>query len=229
MINTIALEALHRAEFIEFLRATYKICSNSAQNSPEMQKKLDVLLNIIKLLDDKYNEEISNAGSKELGLIDAQRDYAIIGISKTAWGYTYHKDIDKRSAAFMVYNRIESYGANIADLNDAAQSVVMDNLVRDLKNDPELLEAVKKLGFADWVEYMGTKNQEFVQKYNQEHHGLEDGEPAPSDKEQALNAYSEVKEQIETEQKDSPAPDTLKTVKNLNTLIERYADIIRYQ
>lgn len=225
MITGIKLPLLRNSEFIQFIKDFLGI---SLKNKPEalnVQTEYDNLVGELAQLEALYVKEQGNALTESIAGLDTRRDRAMLGIAGVVNGFTYHFDAETAKHADNLGRQIGQYGSGIAKENYQAETAIIDNLLTDLTNKPELDAAINALQLKAWVTELTTANTAFNEAYLQRTQQL--GAVNPTTllaKRVAVNtAYYELRDFIDSYFTINKGAEPYKKVTaELNALIEQY-------
>ncbi len=165
MITGIELPKLRNSEYIQFIKNSLAITQANDPVALNVQVQYDELLRMLVILDGLFITEQGNAITEDISALDTRRDRAITGFSLAISGYTYYFDPAIAQHAEALNKQIKQYGGSIARENYQAESAIIDNLLADLNNKPELADAINALHLKDWKAELETANKAFNDAY----------------------------------------------------------------
>lgn len=229
MINSITLAALRNAEFLQFSNDALSIVQRNDPAALSVTTWYNAFKTVTTEIDALFKTDQSSAITETLQELDVRRDNAINGILFTVQGYTYHFAPTTAAAAKILEHHLSVFGAGIARTNLQSETAILNSIVTDLKNKPELIGAIAALGMDSWVTELDTANKTFSTKYldrTQEMGAVSpdtikakrlEGAAAWYKLRDKLNAYYEINEGAEP---------WAKTINDLNALTEQYNALI---
>ncbi len=167
MFTPTYLMMLRKEEMIELLRSTLDICHQNDANALKLNTQVDALSSIVDQLDDALVYERENEFTKELELLDRDRDDAITGLRYGFIMNTYHQHPKVKGAAQTLLDRVDSYGNRIARMNYESESAVIINLINDFETEENLKAALQRVGLQNWVDRLKIANQKFRALYTE--------------------------------------------------------------
>jgi hypothetical protein len=167
MLTKTELKQLHKEEFIEAMRSTVEICNTNDPKDLQISSFVTALHIMVLGLDDSILYEQGKPLTRELEILDEERDSAITGTRYGFIMFTYHKTPAKKAAAQLLLERLDSYGSGIARMNNESESTILQNFVNDCKTIEKYKKALMLLGLEEWIEDVETANNAFNKKYQQ--------------------------------------------------------------
>lgn len=165
MINSIDLAKLRNPEYIQFIKNCLAITQSNDPAALNVQEQYDDLLRMLVLLEGLFITDQGNPVTEDVTELDTRRDRAISGLSLAINAYTYYFDPVIAKHAENLNRQITQYGGGIARENYQAESAIIDNLLADLTNKPELATAINTLRLNDWKEELQAANTAFNDAY----------------------------------------------------------------
>ena len=92
---------------------------------------------------------------------DLRRDRAITGIVLVVNGFTYYHEEGWSQPALLLQSSINKYGSSIPNQSFIAETAIINNLLGDWDNTPELQDALKTFRLQPWAEELRTSNKLF--------------------------------------------------------------------
>jgi hypothetical protein len=224
MVHKVHNPKLRIAESTQFFGDVLNICKQSNPAELNIKTQWSELETSYKTLNERFKKTPASLKTAELATLDERRDNAIVCLRKLADGYTNHHDGAKKQAGKQLLIAIDKYGKSISRMNYPAETSVLDNLVVDLKNEPDNAAAIKLTGLADTVAEIKSANDLFNQTYLERV-----GEAAEKD----LNAAGEVVQEcrlkynalikhIEAHATIHPSEAYDALIRQLNNLIDKF-------
>jgi hypothetical protein len=165
MINGITLNSLRNAEFIQFIKGILAIILSNGPAALNVQVQYDSVQAMLTALETLFITEQGSAITADISALDARRDRAITGFTLLVNALTYHFNPDTAKQAETLKKLFEKYGSGIARENYQAETAIIDNLIADLNNKPEMAAAINALQLNDWQKEMQTANTAFDAAY----------------------------------------------------------------
>lgn len=229
MISGIKLRALRNGEFIQFIRNFLELTLKNDPAKLNVEAQYDALLKLADELEELFVKERVGALTQEIAVLDARRDRALTGINQVVNGYCYHFDADTAKHASSLARQIDHYSKAIARENYIAETPVLNKLLSDFKEKPELEAAIDALQLRSWLDELALANSSFLEAYLQraEKVGSIDPTTQLEKREQLYPAYYELRDVINSQFTISRgAPAFAKITAELNGLIEMYKKTI---
>jgi Family of unknown function (DUF6261) len=228
MINSIDLEKLRNAEYIQFS----KDCSSIVQlNNPadlQVQSKYDSFNSKRAELEVLFKKSTANPITTEIEALDARRDGAITGIQMVIRGFSYHFNPDIANPAKLLLNDLKIYTSPIASENYQAETAILTNLIADWESKPELTQAITALNLLDWKNEIKAANELFDTKYIARTLDLGSASPdnLKSKRTEANACYYDLRNHIDAHNTLNTSPLLIKTINEINALIAQYNALI---
>lgn len=229
MISGIRLRALRNGEFIQFIRNFLEFTLKNDPAKLNVQARYDALLKLADELEELFVKESYSDLTQELVALDARRDKAVIGINWVVKGYCNHFDADTAKHADILARQIEHYSKAIARENYIAETPVLNKLLSDFKEKPELEAAINALQLRSWFDELAEANASFLEAYLQRAQKVGSIDPTTQleKREQLYPAYYELRDLINSQFTISRgAPAFAKITAELNGLIDMYKKTI---
>lgn len=224
MIEAITLQNLRNAEFIQFSKDFTALVNTNDPTLLSVQPQYDSLMGKITELESLFKNATSNPITAEIEALDLNRDQAINGIIAMIEAYSYHYDTILFGAAMVLRTNLKLYGAGIAKENYHSETAIINNLIADWENKPELAGAISTLKLGDWVSRLKSFNQDFNQQYlaRTKDFATVSPENLKGKRTEAMTAYYDLRKFLEAFStiRNEPAYD--KTFNELNILIAQY-------
>lgn len=167
MISAIKLFILRNAEYIQFIKSFLAIVLDNNPTALNVQLQYNSLQAMLKELENIFITEQGSAITGDVTAIDARRDRALTGIIQLVGGYTYHYNPETAKHAETINRQIIKYGQNIARQNYQAETAIIDNLLVDFTNKPEVAAGITALNLDDWKKELEQANTAFNAAYMQ--------------------------------------------------------------
>jgi Family of unknown function (DUF6261) len=138
---------------------------------------------------------------------------------------TYHFNPDIAKQAEALKKLIDNYGGGIARENYQAETAIIDNLVADLTNKPEMNAAITALQLIDWRKEMETANTAFDAAYllRTQELGAANEDTLIAKRQETNEAYYKLRNFIDSFFIiNEGAEPYKKTTNELNALIDQY-------
>jgi len=177
-----------------------------------------------------FKAERGSAMTDAIIALDARRDNAIIGIRLFINAFTYHFDDAMRTYAELLEHNLSLYGSSIARENYQSETAIINKILVDWTNKPELVTAVKALQLTEWKVELETANQAFNTQYLARNTEMGAAVPDNTVKDNRLlttNAYYQLRDFIISHHTISnQAAPYKKVVNEINSLIEQYTALL---
>jgi hypothetical protein len=225
MINAIDLAKLRNAEYIQFIKNLLAIVQTNDPAALNVQAPYDAAAVRLAELEALFVTEQGSATTEEVTAMDARRDRAVTGFTLLVKALTYHFDPATAKQAETLNRLVTQYGGGIARENYQAETAIIDNLVADLDNKPDLTAALSALQLDDWKKEMQTANTAFNAAYLKRtlQLGAVSNETLFAKRVEANEAYYKLRDYINSyfTINEGAAPYG-KTSNELNALIDQY-------
>lgn len=225
MINSINLLTLRNAEFLQYMSDFSSLVENNDPALLNVATQHTALKTKVGEIEQLFKTSRASTITKELTELDEKRDQAINGISTVIDGFGYYFDASKSEPAGLLSAHLKEYGAGIYRLNYQAETAILEEIVSDWENKPELLAALTTLGLVDWKDELKANNAAFNQRYlaRTQEYGAASPETLKGKRDETMAAYYELRKFLEAYATiDSANPLYTKTINELNALIEQY-------
>ncbi len=211
-------------EFVQFFVDVIGLCEKNNPETLNINVQLETLKETNARLDEAFKRDQKSGVTKQLTLLDQQRDEDIICLRMLADAFSHYFEEDKKNAGERILTCIDKYGSSIYRMNYHAETSTVDNLGKELKNTAELAEAINTLGIADVVDHMAGTNDQFKDLYQQrvQEEAANNDVSAGEIIKEALNNYHTLVTHIEAHATITPSDAYTKLINELNGLIERY-------
>ncbi|MNI49814.1 hypothetical protein D3C87_867850 [compost metagenome] len=198
MINSIVLQPLRNAEYIQFLTDTLNIVSKNNPVALNVSTQYDALLVAKDNAEKLFKISQASLVTEEIEALDKRRDDAINGINLHIQSLTYSSDLVINKYAKTLSAHLALFGPHIAIENYQSETTILRNIVNDWETKAELQEAITALNLGNWLTELETANNDFNQAYIKRNEELA---AAPTDKLRELrnianNCYYKLRTRI---------------------------------
>jgi hypothetical protein len=225
MIKGITLPLLRNSEFIQYIKDFLSITLKNDPAALKVKGEYDNLLLQSAALEALYVKEQGSALTESIAMLDARRDRAMLGIAGVVNGFTYHFDAETAQHAENLARQIGQYGGSITKENYQAETAIIDNLLSDFTNKPELEAAIGALQLKAWRDELSTANKAFNETYLQRTQQLGATDPATmlTKRVEVNTAYYELRDFINSYFTiNKGAEPYKKAAAGLNALVDQY-------
>ena len=162
--------------------------------------------------------------SPEIQALDTLRDNNFKGIHLVISGYMKHYDPEVRAAATLLNKNIKLYGPEINKLNYQAETSVIESMISDWENRPELANAIVVLNLRDWSGEFKRNNIDFNTLYTQrtQEYGGRTQDKLKNKREEVAQAYRVLVENINARNTLDDTGKYTKVANELNALSNQY-------
>lgn len=211
------------SEHLQFFEDVGAICAKTDVAAIKLQSQVNALVQATLELSNSFKKQTGSEHTLTMSRIDTSRDIDIKLMRKVASACSYHFDEEKAKAARLILRTIDKYGKAISQLNYQAQTTVLNNLGKDLKQTKEAA-AIELLGLTDVCDHMtelnSTFNTEFLTRLD-ERAKANDVKTAELIK-VAILKWQELDTFIDANLVLNPSEALTTLVKKLDELIEAY-------
>ena len=162
--------------------------------------------------------------SPEIQALDTLRDNNFKGIHLVISGYMKHYDPEVRAAATLLNKNIKLYGPEINKLNYQAETSVIESMISDWENRPELANAIVVLNLRDWSGEFKRNNIDFNTLYTQrtQEYGGRTQDKLKNKREEVAQAYRVLVENINARNTLDETGMYTKVINEINALSNQY-------
>lgn len=162
--------------------------------------------------------------SPEIQALDTLRDNNFKGIHLVISGYMKHYDPEVRAAATLLNKNIKLYGPEINKLNYQAETSVIESMISDWENRPELANAIVVLNLRDWSGEFKRNNIDFNTLYTQrtQEYGGRTQDKLKNKREEVAQAYKVLVENINARNTLDETGMYTKVINEINALSNQY-------
>ncbi|QNN41120.1 DUF6261 family protein [Pedobacter roseus] len=165
MINTLLLQPLRNAEYIQYLTDTLNIVSKNNPTALNVSAQYDALLAAKDDIEKLFKISQASLVTAEIEALDKRRDDAINGISLQVQSLAYSADVAINQHGQTLSAHLALFGTGIAKENYQSETTILRNIVNDWKNKAELQGAVTALNLGNWLTELETANNDFSTAY----------------------------------------------------------------
>ena len=222
MITEPKLKSYRNSEFLEFISSTIELVNRSGIVALDPPKAaLEVAYNN---LDNSFKVSQGSLLTATVQELDVRRDDAVRGLRGLAKAYTYHFDTDKKAAGIAIFQAINKYSGNIAQLNYQAQTATLKSLSGDFEDDAVLAAAIVTLDLAAWTAELKNANIDFETKYLDRVTDQANKKVAPVSEQRpaAIEAYNTLIQHIQANHILNPSAALTELIGQLNELVMKY-------
>ncbi len=164
MIQKPRLKNYRKGDLVQYLNNVLEIVSEERATALNIAPQRQVLAEVMERFNTSWQPNRGSELTPEIQDLDEKRDSLFMGLKMTAdtWA-THHFDLDKRSAAFLISDKISNAGNDIVRLRYQEETATLNALILDFQN--ELSEQVALLNLTNWVEELQEVNTAFNEKY----------------------------------------------------------------
>lgn len=229
MIDAIKLRDLRNGEYIQFMKDTCTIVTVNDPATLNVVAQHAGLLAEVSSLEGIFKTATANPITRELLVLDEQRDNAFNGLQFVLKGFEYHFEPEVKNAASLLTTSLKIYGSGVAVQNLQGQTATINSIVGDLQNKPELTAAIASLNLTDWVTHLKSVNDNFAGKYilRTQEYGNANPENLKSRREVVNQSYYELRKFIDAYGViNSGVGAYAKVTNELNALIGQYNKLV---
>jgi len=229
MLQKIKMTHLRNSEFLAFHKDLLTIVK---QNNPEtlnVVQATTLYSDKIAELEALYKTDTFNPITDELVELDHQRDEVFNGINNLLAGHANHFSPGMRDAAHLLQRDLEKYGSGFVKGNYNAETINLENIIRDWISKAELKKATETLALVEWITELDRVNQLFNNKYiaRTGSYAAQPDETATGKRAEVVGAYDLLGKFLSSH---AFLNDTLvyrTTISQINTLIDQYSTLMK--
>lgn len=225
MINSITLNNLRNAEFLQFSKDALNIIQRNDPAALSIATWYNAFKAVTEKIEDLFKTDTSNPITDDLQTTDVRRDNALNGITATVQGYTYHFAPATSAAAKTLADHLALFGSGIARENYQSETAIINSIITDWKNKPELMAAIAVLGLDSWVTELDTANKTFSTQYldRTQQLGAASPDTIKAKRLEAADAWYKLRNKLDAYYEvNEGAQPFAKTENELNALIDQY-------
>ncbi len=228
MILTINYQKFRNSEFAQFHFDINNIAGEFDTEILGIHTKFLIYKEKVNPLLEHFNATRKSKYTNLLELTDDERDDALNGITGVIESYTKHYDPLIKAAAVLLLNKINSYGKGLSSLNYHAETLTITSIVKDIRENEELSNALSVLGLSDWTDYLEERNNKFKEYDMQrvDENAKFSREKTVELRNEAMTAYRELTDVIKAHVTIKGITDYEILIKKINKKIEEYNLII---
>ncbi|WP_372473387.1 DUF6261 family protein [Capnocytophaga sp. ARDL2] len=162
-MNTLELKRLHNAEHLALMTEMLHLVEESA--IAQLNDVKADFTKFVELSEEAQKQITKSKYTKELGILDEERDHLYRGMMHRVQSEMLHPDINRRKSAEKVKIVFDAYGRIISS-NYEKQTVELQNLILDLRA-PNFVQDAKAIGLREWIDALATANENFHTLYLQ--------------------------------------------------------------
>lgn len=225
MIDSINLQSLRNADFIQFNANTLGIVQRNNPEALHVQEQYDLLVLENNIILNLFKTDVANPITDTINTADVRRGDAFNGINTVLLGFTYHFDVTIKQQATLLHSHLASYGTGIARLNYQSKTLTIKSIVSDWTNNTELGDAITLLKLENWKIELEQANSNFDSLYLDRTQNMATASPdtMKAKRLDAINAFYDLRNNINAQFTINKGKDPFAKVTNeLNALISQY-------
>ena len=228
MINAIDHTRMRNAEFLQFMKNFATLVATNDPAALNVVVQHTALVDKNTELENLFKKALSSELTQELLDLDLRRDRAYNGIVAVVDGFSYHYDDTKAQAATRLKSNITLYGIGAARQNYQAETAIINNIINDWENKPELEAAMALLDLKDWKDEMAAANVLFDQKYllRTQEYGDASPETIATKRGEVVQAYYTLRQFIDAFAVTVNTAIYQTVTNQLNALIDQYNTLL---
>lgn len=156
MFNSLNLQKLRNAEFLQFMRNIHAIAHEFELST------LAVLLVALNSKSDEFEvmfkSNLKNPFTAEINKWDDTRDRTFRAIVRIVEGNTLHFDSSVATKASVLLEVIRNHGGNIITLNHHEETAVLNSLINEIENSESLSDSISSLHLSTLLAHLKTSN-----------------------------------------------------------------------
>ncbi len=229
MIKEFSLLELRNAELLQFCNTTVELVESNDPTFLKVEPQLNPFKARIAEAEVLFILPRDSVFSAELQALDTQRDKNFKGINQVVQAYLKHYDPVIQNAANQLSRNIKLYGNQITRLNYQAQTSVIESIITDWNQKPELAEAIDLLHLKGWKDELKQNNTNFNSIYTQrtQEYGGRTQDKLRDKREEVAQAYLVLVQNINARKTLDETGMYNKVTNEINALIELYQTTLR--
>jgi hypothetical protein len=230
-VNVLDLSSLRLGEQIEFYGLVNDIITKYDPKTLEVVNASEPFAKSFQETETRFKKSYKSPITSAMSEKDKLRDEDIICMRIVADGMTHHFDPEVKNAAYLILSTIDRFGTRIYSMNYEEETVVLRNLINELKTSLPLIDAIKKLNMKNLLANLEKNNNEFRELYKsrvEEKFKNDDGSATELMKE-VSECYKVLVRTLESRAFLMPSEPLSKVIGQINIMIQRQMDKIRYR
>ncbi len=158
------LERFRKGDLVQYLNNVLEIVTTEEATALNIADQRGVLAEVMQRFNASWQPNKGSELTPQIQQLDEERDSLFLGLKNTVetWAI-HHFDAQKRNAAFLIADKIETHGRFTHKLRYQQETATLNSLVADLTE--ELADEVTLLGLNEWVSKLKDVNVTFNEKY----------------------------------------------------------------
>lgn len=228
MIDEFPILDLRNAELLQYANSSATLVDANNPLVLKVQPQLAAFRSRIAEAEALFILPRESSYSPEIQALDTRRDTNFKGIHQVITGYMKHFDPDYRAAASLLGKNIKLYGPQINKLNFQAETSVIDSMMKDWDDNPELAEALNLLHLSEWSTEIKKINTDFDTLYTQrtQEYGGRTKDKLKNKREEVAQAYRVLIENINARNTLDDTGMYTKVINDLNALSDQYTNML---
>ena len=224
MIKLFPILDLRNAELLKYANSSADLVDSNNPTILLVVPQLTALRSRIAEAEALFILPRESSYSPEIQALDTLRDNNFKGIHLVISGYMKHYDPEVRAAATLLNKNIKLYGPEINKLNYQAETSVIESMISDWENRPELANAIVVLNLRDWSGEFKRNNIDFNTLYTQrtQEYGGRTQDKLKNKREEVAQAYRILVENINARNTLDETGMYTKVINEINALSNQY-------
>ena len=163
-LNSGNLDKFRKGDLTQYFNNILSIVTDPKATTLVVSNERIALANTMITFNEQWQVAKGSELTPQIADLDNQRDGIFSGLkgTVTTWAKN-HYDMAQKNAAFIIANKIASYGSKITLMRYQQQTATLNAIISDLEN--ELAEEVTLLALTPWVTTLKDLNTQFDTKY----------------------------------------------------------------
>lgn len=192
MFNSINLQKLRNAEFLQFMRNVHAISHGfELPTMVGLLNKLDTQTNSFEVI---FKSSLKNPFTAKITKWDGSRDRTLQAIVYIAEGNRLHFDHSIAEKASTLLQVIRNHGTQITALNHQEETAVLNSLITEIETSESLSASITLLHLGPFLDYLKSSNAQCAELLMQRTQSKADNTSLPSKEQRQIisNAYSKL-------------------------------------
>jgi hypothetical protein len=198
MIKRINIQRLRNAGFVQFFKHLISIAEKFDIQALQISEEFAKLKESFAELTEVFKLPLGSVITKEMREFDRQRDNLVTGIQSVIRGLVHSPEAEISKQAAVLAAHLEVFGSRIQDEAYHDETAIINKIIADWKEQPELAAALTSLNLDSWKKALETANNNFEESYlnRSEENSTVSREKMAAKRLQATDAYYEFRDRL---------------------------------